>query len=112
MVLLQLKIATEESKFGFNFDDLTSQLSELNLKELNGVEVRGVMGMASFVTDTVQVRSEFQLLKSYFGHLKDQFFPASHFNTISMGMSGDYEIAIEEGSNMVRIGSLIFGSRE
>lgn len=110
-VLLQLKVATEESKFGFSYDDLKSQLSDLNLGELHGVEIRGVMGMASFVSDTEQVRSEFRLLKNYFDQLKEAFFPTSDFNIISMGMSGDFEIAIEEGSTMVRIGSLIFGSR-
>ena len=110
-ILLQLKIAKEESKFGFELDELISQLKSIDFNALTGVRIRGVMGMASFVEDTSQVRTEFQTLKDAFDALKDQFFSSTNFDTVSMGMSGDFEIAIEEGSTMVRIGSMIFGAR-
>jgi PLP dependent protein len=109
--LLQLKIAKEESKFGFSFEDLKSQLRSIDIELMTGVRIRGVMGMASFVDDTDQIRSEFRTLKACYDSLKKSFFSGSDFDTISMGMSGDYEVAIEEGSTMVRIGSLIFGPR-
>jgi PLP dependent protein len=111
-VLLQVKIAKEESKFGFGIDELIALLKDLNLDVLTGIRIRGVMGMATFTSDADQVRAEFQKLKSCFDQLKREFFTESDFDTISMGMSGDYDIAIEEGSTMVRIGSLIFGARE
>jgi len=110
-VLLQLKIAKEESKFGFELKDLVSQLKTFDLTSLTGIRIRGVMGMASFVDDMAQVRSEFQILKTCFDELNESFFETPDFDTISMGMSGDYAIAIEEGSTMVRIGSMIFGTR-
>jgi pyridoxal phosphate enzyme (YggS family) len=110
-VLLQLKIATEESKFGFNIDDLIAQLSALKLDALKGVHIRGVMGMATFSDDKDLVRAEFRTLKRCYDKLKAEVFPEREFDTISMGMSGDYELAIEEGSTMVRIGSMIFGAR-
>lgn len=109
--LLQLKIAKEESKFGFTLEELVSQLKGIDFKMLTGVRIRGVMGMASFVEDPSQVRSEFQTLKACFDTLKNKFFSTSDFDTVSMGMSGDYTVAIEEGSTMVRIGSMIFGAR-
>jgi len=111
-VLLQLKIASEESKYGFELDILVSELNRINPDLMTGVRIRGVMGMATFVDDNDQIRSEFQTLKGCFDSLKQSFFSGSDFDTISMGMSGDYNIAIEEGSTMVRVGSLIFGARE
>ncbi len=109
-VLLQFKIAEEESKYGLEIDQFISDFNALD-SELSGVRFRGVMGMASFVNDEKQVRGEFRTLKSYFNRLKQDIFRNDDFDVISMGMSGDYQIAIEEGSTMVRIGSLIFGPR-
>lgn len=105
--LLQVHIARESTKFGFDDSELREVLLGEDLNELTHVRIRGLMGMATFTEDTRQVREEFRHLKSLYeecmGHLKD--------GILSMGMSGDYPIAIEEGSNMVRIGSSIFGSR-
>lgn len=110
-VLLQIKIAKEEGKFGFSLEDLKSQLINVDLKSMPGVKIRGVMGMASFVENMDQIRQEFQFLKSGYDQLSDTFFEEASFDTVSMGMSGDYNIAIDEGSTMVRIGSMIFGPR-
>ncbi|HEX3024482.1 MAG TPA: YggS family pyridoxal phosphate-dependent enzyme [Chitinophagaceae bacterium] len=104
--LLQVHIAQEETKFGFD----EQELNELHgLHELKNVRVVGLMGMASFSDDMQKVRSEFKKLKSIFDKLKTYNLPLT---TLSMGMSSDYKTAIEEGSNMVRIGSLLFGARE
>jgi PLP dependent protein len=107
--LLQIKIAEEDSKFGLSEEKAESILNSETLKELSNISIVGVMGMATFTDDLPQVRKEFRQLKQFFD--KQQ---PSHPNLsiISMGMSGDYEIAIEEGSNMVRLGSSIFGPRE
>lgn len=111
-VLMQVKIATEASKFGFTPQELIVVGQELSSVSLSHVRICGVMGMASFVDDTDQVRSEFRMLKQIFDSLRTSHFTQTpQFNTISMGMSGDYKLAIEEGSTMVRIGSLIFGAR-
>ena len=110
--LLQLHIATEETKFGFSADECTAMLDEGKWKELKNITIGGVMGMASNTDDEVQVRGEFQRLKQLFDTFKKKYFHDSpDFKTISAGMSGDYELAIEAGSNMVRIGSSIFGER-
>lgn len=106
--LLQIKIATEESKFGFSFDQLIQLLKKDNWNELSGVDIRGVMGMSSLTGDSAQIRNEFQTLKIYFNRLKTEFFQYPEFSILSMGMSGDYRIAIEEGSTLVRIGSKVF----
>lgn len=105
--LLQVHIAQEETKFGFDKNELL-QINWAEIAALKGVEIGGLMGMASFTEDSTIVRNEFKLLKSIFNEL--QVIQPS-IQILSMGMSGDYEIAIEEGSNMVRIGSLLFGSR-
>jgi hypothetical protein len=112
-VLLQVHIAQEETKFGLDRDELLAILRDPVLEnEMDHVRICGLMGMASFTEDQVTVRQEFRNLKSLFDEVKEQFFyHDDQFNTLSMGMSGDYAIAIEEGSTMVRIGSLIFGSR-
>ena len=110
-VLIQFKIGEEESKYGFDLDQFLKEAKVDNPEEMQGVRVRGVMGMASFVMSEKQIRSEFQTLKHIYDQLRSEFFDRSDFDIVSMGMSGDYEIAIEEGSNMVRIGSLIFGAR-
>lgn len=103
--LLQIHIAQEETKFGFN----ESELLQLNqLEQFKNVNICGLMGMASFTNDMQKVKNEFAYLKS----LQNKFIiQHPSFNILSMGMSSDYKIAIEEGSNMVRIGSLLFGAR-
>jgi pyridoxal phosphate enzyme (YggS family) len=106
-ILLQLHVATEESKFGFSEEEVLEIASQ---KEFySNVNFRGVMGMASFTEDQSLIRKEFQEVNRIFSLLKPLFGEA--FNEISMGMSGDWEIAVEEGSTLVRIGSAIFGSR-
>jgi pyridoxal phosphate enzyme (YggS family) len=111
-VLLQFFIANEETKFGLSFEESQSILVDENFKELQNVRVCGVMGMASFTNNQEQIREEFKTLKSIFDKLKFTFFDnETSFNVVSMGMSGDYKIAIEEGSTMIRVGSSIFGKR-
>lgn len=110
--LLEFHIAVEESKHGFSIDDAVEFLKSDEFKSLKNVRIRGVMGMASFVDDGNVVRQEFRRLKEYFDLIKAEFFAdADYFTEISMGMSGDYKIAVEEGSTIVRVGSLIFGAR-
>ena len=107
--LLQIKIAQEDTKFGWSYPDLTSQLSAGIHHTFNHVNIRGVMGMATLTEDRDVVRNEMKQLTVYFNELKTKFFSSnSVFDTISMGMSGDYEIALAEGSSMIRVGSLIF----
>jgi len=110
--LLQFYIANENTKFGLSVEEAKALLeSDIYLK-LSNVKIVGVMGMATFTDDLHQIRSEFRNLKSIFNHIKqDYFINNPEFNEISMGMSDDYKIAIEEGSTMVRIGSLLFGKR-
>jgi len=111
-VLLQFHISSEETKFGLNNNEAIHLLTALSQHPFPNVRICGVMGMASFTDDTDVIRSEFSTLKKIFLDLKSQFFLYdSHFKEISMGMSGDYKMAIEEGSTMVRIGSAIFGGR-
>ena len=110
--LLQLHIATEETKFGFSPDECTAMLDEGKWKSLQNITIGGVMGMASNTENKEQVMDEFRRLKHIFDTYKEKYFhDSSDFNTISAGMSGDYELAIQAGSNMVRIGSSIFGER-
>ena len=110
--LLQLHIAQEETKFGFTPDECTAMLEAGNWKELKNITIGGLMGMASNTDNEQQVRSEFRHLHDIFESYKERYFKDSpEFNTISAGMSGDYKLAIESGSNMVRIGSSIFGER-
>lgn len=111
-VLLQFKIAKEDTKYGFDFSTAATMLKDNGFNALKNIRIVGVMGMATFTYDEQQVRLEFRSLKGIFDQLKADFFAtAPYFQEISMGMSGDYKIAIEEGSTMVRIGSLIFGAR-
>lgn len=111
-VLLQFHIAKEETKFGFDVAEAAAMLRSEGFKKLNNVRIVGVMGMATFSTETELVRGEFKALKAIFDGLKaDYFGTQDHFNVISMGMSGDYMMAVEEGSTMVRVGSSIFGKR-
>ncbi|MFT5750294.1 MAG: pyridoxal phosphate enzyme (YggS family), partial [Ancylomarina sp.] len=110
--LLQFHIAKEESKFGYNLSEAMEMLSSDEFKNLEGVNIVGVMGMATFTDNHDQVRSEFKQLKTNFDKLKTECFKnKTDFTEVSMGMSGDYQIAIEEGSTMVRVGSSIFGAR-
>ena len=110
--LLQIHIATEQTKFGFTMLELCENLKSDNVLNLKNIRICGVMGMATFTSDNHQVRNEFGYLKDCFHSLKSDFFNSSAFFTeISMGMSGDYKIALEEGSTIIRIGSLIFGER-
>lgn len=108
--LIQIHIAKEENKFGFDLDEARELFSGDLLKTLAGVHVRGLMGMATFSDDSSLIRSEFAMLKFFYEEIKSKP-PSKDFNILSMGMSGDYKIAMEEGSNMLRIGSTIFGSR-
>ena len=109
--LLQFHIASESTKFGFNLDEVQSLQNEEFFNSLQHVNICGVMGMATFTDDDEMIRKEFNNLKSYFEKLKTHFNP-NDFKIISMGMSGDYPIAIECGSNMIRVGSAIFGERK
>ena len=106
--LLQMHIATESTKFGFDETELRAAVASETFKSLTNVPITGLMGMATFTDDKDQIRNEFRYLKQIFTSLKEQL---PQLNTLSMGMSGDYEMAIEEGSTMVRIGSSIFGAR-
>jgi pyridoxal phosphate enzyme (YggS family) len=111
--LLQIYIAKEETKFGFSLEEVTGMLESGYFKNLQNVNVCGVMGMATFTGNMDIVRQEFRILKNCFDTLKEKYFKSTdHFKEISMGMSGDYITGIEEGSTMVRIGSLIFGDRK
>jgi pyridoxal phosphate enzyme (YggS family) len=110
--LLQVHIAKEDTKSGFAVDELNKFLESGEWKECKNVEIRGVMGMATYTDDESVVRSEFRELKSIFDKYKESFFPDQpSFKEISMGMSGDYKIAVEEGSTIIRVGTLIFGNR-
>jgi pyridoxal phosphate enzyme (YggS family) len=110
--LLQFHIAEEESKFGLKFEEARDILESPEFVELRNISIVGVMGMATFTDNTEQIREEFRALENNFQIIKSHFFKFNHaFEHISMGMSGDYPIAIEEGSTMVRVGSAIFGSR-
>lgn len=110
--LLQFHIAKEETKFGLNYTEAKEMLSSLAYQSLAHIEIVGVMGMASFVEDEQQITAEFKELKQTFTTLKEHFFVNKpSFCEISMGMSGDYALAIQNGSTMIRIGSTIFGGR-
>ena len=106
--LLQVHIAEEDTKFGFNEEELLDLVRNENFKSHKNVKIVGLMGMATFTENMDQVRREFKSLHSLYLKLESEY---ADFTTLSMGMSGDYQIAIEEGSTMVRIGSSIFGSR-
>ncbi len=107
--LLQIKIAEEDSKFGISAEEAKDILESEAYKKMENVRVIGLMGMATFTDDEEQVRSEFKYLKSVFDKFRDQH---PDLTELSMGMSGDYQIAVECGSTMVRIGSSIFGARK
>lgn len=111
--LLQVHIARESSKYGLSEEELEELLTSEAFHNMEFVSLRGLMGMATFTDNSDVVREEFQNLKRIFEQLKsDHFQEHPEFSILSMGMSGDYETAIEEGSNMIRVGSLIFGPRQ
>ena len=110
--LLQFHIAQEETKFGLDLEEARAMLESESYKKLKNINICGVMGMATFTDDAAQVRNEFKSLKNIFETLKENYFVGNEsFMEISMGMSDDYPIAIEEGATMVRVGSKIFGAR-
>ena len=110
--LLQFHIADEETKFGFTLEECEEMLLNESFQELKNVKIHGVMGMATFTDDQEQVRREFHHLHQIFDELKTRYFSQNpDFKELSMGMTEDYPIAIEEGSTLIRIGSAIFGPR-
>ena len=109
--LLQIKIAEEDSKFGMSLKDAMALLQSEEFSNFNNIKVVGIMGMATFTDDMKQVEKEFKFLKQAFVNLQELKTENCELKTISMGMSGDYELAVECGSTMVRIGSSIFGER-
>lgn len=106
--LLQIKIATEQSKFGFTENEVFEFLNSEECKSLKNIKIVGLMGMATFTNDQNIINQEFRLLKTFFDKVNAS---KNQINILSMGMSGDYEIAIREGSTMIRLGSSIFGKR-
>ena len=102
--LLQIYIAQEETKFGLDFKEASDILNSVEFKELKNIQIKGFMAMASNTENEVQIRKEFKSLKEFSKQFPD-------YNTLSFGMSGDYLLAIEEGSTMIRVGSSIFGER-
>ena len=110
--LLQAKIAKEDSKFGLSFDEITTILTSEEFSELQHIKIVGLMGMATFTEDENQLKEEFTSLKNFFDSLKfTTDTKNAKLDVLSMGMSGDYQLAIENGSTMIRVGSAIFGHR-
>ncbi len=111
--LLQIHIADESSKFGFSFEECRELLDGEEWRSFENITICGVMGMATFTDDKDKVREEFQRLYRFYEELKEHYFTDTPlFKEVSMGMSEDYPIAIEEGSTMIRIGTAVFGERE
>lgn len=110
--LLQFHIAEEDTKFGFDWEEVKEMLESEAFSLLENIKISGVMAMATFTEDKDQIRREFKQLKDYYDRLRKEYFSGSgDFKEISMGMTNDYQIAIEEGSTMIRVGSAIFGAR-
>lgn len=109
--LLQIHIAEEDTKFGLSENELLEIVTSEECATLENITIVGLMGMATFTSDEIQIKKEFAALKSIFDRLKNKASKNIKINTLSMGMSGDYKVAIEKGSTMVRIGSSIFGTR-
>lgn len=108
-VLLEVKIASEQTKYGFSKEELFTFLESADYKKFHNVRICGLMGMATFTEDAKIIRSEFKLLKSIFEEVKRMhIFPDDQFVDLSIGMSSDYTIALEEGSSMLRVGTLVF----
>lgn len=111
--LLQIHIAQEETKFGLSFEEARSILNSNEFWEFKNVRITGLMGMATFTENTKQIEHEFELLTAYFKEIKEKWFPHHlYFKELSMGMSGDYKLALAAGATIIRIGSLIFGERK
>lgn len=111
--LLQVYIAQEETKFGLSLEELFELIENPEVQTLNNCRIVGLMGMATFTDNENQIRNEFRMLKGIFDTIKVRYnYLSPYFNEISMGMSSDYAIAIEEGTTMIRVGSAIFGERE
>lgn len=111
-ILLEVFIAAEETKTGWERQELVAYLQSGEHLKFHNIRIRGLMGIASLTDDEAQIRKEFTALHDFFSHLQKEYFAPSVFDTLSMGMTSDWEIAVECGSNMVRIGSLIFGARD
>lgn len=109
-ILIQVHISQEETKAGFSIPELMDLMKNNNLNNYKNVRVRGLMGMASFTDNENQITNEFSILKDLFDQLKRKS-DSSHFDILSTGMSGDFKIAIKEGSNMIRLGTALFGER-
>lgn len=110
--LFQMHIADEETKFGFDENELKAVLKQVELQKLPGIQWSGVMGMATFTDDKEKIRKEFKHLYQIFTNIRLEYFNNENaFSEISMGMSGDWQIAVEEGSTLIRVGSAIFGGR-
>lgn len=109
-ILIQVHISQEETKAGFSIPELMDLVKNNNLNNYENVRVRGLMGMASFTDNENQITHEFSILKELFDQLKRKI-NSSHFDILSTGMSGDFKIAIKEGSNMIRLGTALFGER-
>lgn len=109
-VLIQVHIAKEETKTGFSFHELKEVFSNGNQNKFENIRIRGLMGMATFTENKNEIRKEFSMLKKTYENIKKAT-KSRHFDILSMGMSGDFQIAIQEGSTMVRIGTLLFGKR-
>ena len=109
--LLQIKIAEEDSKFGISPNEAVALLESKEVLDLQNIKIVGLMGMATFTDDKEQIKAEFSRLKTTFDNLKSFKTKNCSLQTLSMGMSGDYKIAIESGSTMIRVGSNIFGER-
>lgn len=111
--LLEIDISHEETKFGLSKDELYKLLSSPEYEQMKNIRVCGLMGIGSITDDNSKTREEFRGLRALYSEIKDKFFAGKdYFRHVSMGMSGDYDIAIEEGSTIVRIGSKIFGERD
>lgn len=111
--LLQIYIAQEETKFGLSYEEATQLLHDPGLAQLTHVQISGLMGMATFTDNQEQIRREFRQLKTFFDQIQSQpnLPPNVQMQELSMGMSGDYQIAVEEGSTLIRVGSAVFGAR-
>ena len=110
--LLQIYIADEETKYGLSFDEAIGLLRSEEFSELKNIRIRGLMGIATYTDNIKQIKQEFYELQTFFAGVKQSFYrKQDSFNILSMGMSSDYKIAIEQGSNLVRLGSTIFGNR-
>lgn len=109
--LLQIKIADEDSKFGMTAEDARSLITSEDLGTLENIKITGLMGMATFTEDQEQIKREFTFLKNTFDSLRNHTSKNCNLETLSMGMSGDYQLAIDCGSTMIRVGSSIFGAR-